>query len=68
KTHLQIDPILRVHNRKLISCFEKRDYLGIEDYLGDEDIIGYGIFSVPFDDNLKGVYKLDRYDYVLSFK
>lgn len=67
KSDLQIDPILRIHHRRIIERFENRDYLGIEKYLGDEDLLGYRKFSVPSTHQLRGVYKLDKFDYSITF-
>lgn len=66
----QIDPVLRIHFRKIIEEFEKRDYYGIENYLEDEDVLGYAVFATseliagkPL--SFKGIYKMDGYHYQL---
>ncbi|WP_462253617.1 hypothetical protein [Ekhidna sp.] len=65
---LQIDPILRIHYTNLIEAYEKRNYLGIEKYLGDDDLLGYAKFSIPSTQTIKGVYKLDKFHYTITFQ
>ncbi|MEO9483002.1 MAG: hypothetical protein ABJG47_06130 [Ekhidna sp.] len=68
KSELQVDPVLRIHSESIIECFDNRDYLCIEKYLGDEDLLGYKRFSVPSEHELNGVYKLDRFNYTITFQ
>ncbi|MFY0598392.1 MAG: hypothetical protein JXR03_01890 [Cyclobacteriaceae bacterium] len=68
----QIDPILRVHYKKIAQLFESRNYLGLETYLGDEDVLGIEILEKHKVANegyafiISGVYKLDKYKYSIS--
>lgn len=67
----QIDPILRIHYLSIIDAFKKRDYQKIRTYLGTEDFLGYKTienfsFAKAHTFNIKGVYKLDLYEYEIS--
>jgi hypothetical protein len=67
----QIDPIVRIHHENIIKAFKKRDYQQLRTYLGTEDFLGFKILQdfspdVPVSFNLKGVYKLDLYEYKIS--
>ncbi|WP_436514569.1 hypothetical protein [Ekhidna sp. To15] len=68
RTELQIDPVLRVYFKNIIDCSDRRDYLCIEKYLEDEDMIGYSRFSIPSVHNLNGIYKLDKFNYTITFQ
>ena len=68
KTEVQISPVLRVHYKRVIECYNQRDYNCIQKFLGDEDVLGYGYFTVPSKHELNGVYKLDRYTYRVEFE
>lgn len=67
KTSVQLDPILRVYYKEVLAAFNKRDYTGIEKYLGDEDVLVANYFTIPYQEEHKGVYKADKYHYTLSF-
>lgn len=65
---LQIDSMLRVNHRDIMTEFKKRNYTGIEKFLGDEDVLGYKMISAldynaPNLYSFFGVYKLDKYEY-----
>lgn len=64
----QLDPIIRVQYKHIIDAFKKRDYQKIRTYLGTEDFLGYKTlknfsFETDYLFNIKGVYKLDLYEY-----
>lgn len=67
----QLDPIIRVQHKHIIDAFKKRDYQKMRTYLGTEDFLGYKTlqnFSLATDYsfNIKGVYKLDLYEYEIN--
>lgn len=67
----QIDPIVRIHREHIIEAFNKRDYQQLRTYLGTEDFLGFKILedfslALPVTFDLKGVYKLDLYEYKIS--
>lgn len=64
----QIDPVIRVYFKEIIECHRKRDYQGIEKYLGDEDLLGFASFLVPSNHQLNGVFKLDKFEYTITFQ
>tara|TARA_B110000211_G_scaffold211183_1_gene249841 strand:+ start:2550 stop:3068 length:519 start_codon:yes stop_codon:yes gene_type:complete len=68
KTSLAIDPIVRTYHFQLNKCFSQRDYTCIEKYLGDEDLLATNYFNLPSIINIKGIHKLDKYQYSIIFK
>lgn len=68
KTIYQLDPVFRIYFPEIINAFKGRDYLSIEKFLGDEDLLGYARFSIPSSHQLQGVYKLDKFDYTVTFQ
>jgi len=69
----QIDAILRIHSSNVINAFKNRNYSSIEKYLGDEDILGIKLlekpdFNYPIEFYFRGLYRMDRYEYLLTFK
>lgn len=60
----QIDPVIRIHYQSIIDAHSNMYYTELEKYLGNEDFLGTKtIYELPTDFRIKGVYKLDRYDY-----
>lgn len=66
-SHLQLYPILSAHHRKIIKSHEDNDYNELEKYLGDEDVIAYGNIRIPSESLFSKIYKLDRYNYKMSY-
>ncbi|KXX70744.1 hypothetical protein [Flammeovirga sp. SJP92] len=66
RNHLQIDPIIRLHYKKIAHCFRESDYLCVEEYLEDEDVLGIGTFKIPTANEIEGVYKIDSYKYKIK--
>jgi hypothetical protein len=69
----KIDSILRVSHLDIRKLFVGRNYTGIEKYLEDEDILGIKSISKlncpePFVVSLLGIYKLDRYEYLVKLE
>ena len=64
----QIDPVIRVYHHDLIEAYKAKDYGRIEKYLGDEDLLGVQVINklekgTQIEFRLRGVYKLDKYEY-----
>lgn len=68
KTISEIEPSIRIHHAQLEKCFLNKDYGCIQNYIGDEDILGVKEFSIPTSLNIKGIHKLDKYEYSISFQ
>ena len=68
----QIDAILRIHSKSIIEAYESRNYTELEKYLGDEDLLGYKIInkniSESIEFSIEGVYKMDRYSYLIKIE
>lgn len=68
RTIYQLDPVFRIYFSEITKAFDNRNYLAIEKFLGDEDLLGYSEFSIPSTHQLQGVYKLDKFDYTVTFQ
>lgn len=67
----RIDPVLRIYHKEIVNSLDSNDYNEIEKYLADEDILGAKIIknlSIYKSQNfiIKGIHKLDRYEYLIS--
>lgn len=62
-----IDSIVKLHYIDLRNAYYAKDYNAMEKILGDDDVLGsqkiYAIHSPYFMFNIKGYYKLDKYNY-----
>ncbi len=71
----QLDPIIRIHYKKIIKAYNTKNYSELERYIGDEDLIGVKIIDTPtlnnnnsIKFNFEGIYKLDRYNYQIQIQ
>ena len=60
----QIDPVIRIHHKKIKEAFFNMDRILIEKYLGSDDVLGIQeIAMLPIRFPIIGVFKLDKYEY-----
>lgn len=68
----QMDPILRIHHLAILQAFEEKNRTLLETYLGDEDLLGMEQIelnpSAPLKLHVRGIHKMDRFDYLIEFK
>lgn len=67
---LQIEPLIRVHQKELADALASRDYILIEKLIGDEDYLGHLV--IHFEKKrgrieVSGVHKLDQYNYQVAW-
>ncbi|MEZ4847432.1 MAG: hypothetical protein R3B93_02105 [Bacteroidia bacterium] len=70
-TDKQLDPIFRVHYLKILKAFRERNYNELKKYINDEDLLGFEIIDdsfleAPLSFQIKGIHKLDRYEYTIG--
>ncbi|MFN8415529.1 MAG: hypothetical protein U0U66_04275 [Cytophagaceae bacterium] len=67
-----IDSIVKLHYIDLRNAYYAKDYNAIEKILGDDDVLGSLKLrekqSPYFMFNIRGIYKLDKYDYSILMK
>ncbi|MEO1053948.1 MAG: hypothetical protein AAFX87_25145 [Bacteroidota bacterium] len=69
----QIDPVLRVHHKRITELFDEHELYKLEKYLGDEDLLGIKVISKFQSKNkfcfaFSGYHKGDRYHYLVELK
>lgn len=70
----QIDPVVRVYHKEIVSVFNSRNFLGLEKYLGDNECLGYHKYLVSDAKNrmysfeIKGRQTLDSYHYKIAIQ